>query len=298
MQDIPLITIGIPIYNGDPWIEETIASIKIQSEQNFEVLICDNASTDNTESICRKIVAEDSRFKYIRNSKNIGAPRNYNLAIEAATGEYFKWNSASDLCLPELLETCINVLAENKEVSLCYSRTAYLNENGEKQYIDRQLELLQSSPSERFIRFCEEINLNNMMNGVMRTKQLRGTMLNQQYFASDICLMAEIVLLGKVVQLPEYLFIRRMSEDTSSSLVSETDQQRYIDPELKSRMLFQHMKQFRGFFNAVIRTKIEKREKMKLYRYLFKRIRFARRELWGDITQAVKSFFVQRNPAA
>ncbi len=297
MQDIPLITIGIPIYNGAPWIEETIASIKNQTEQDFEIVLCDNASTDDTESICRKMASEDSRFKYIRNPENIGAPKNYNLAIESASGKYFKWNSASDLCLPSLLEDCIKVLAADDEVSLCYSRTAYLNDNGEKQYVDKQLELLQGSPSERFIRFCEEINLNNMMNGVMRTEQLKGTMLNQNFFASDICLMAEIVLLGKVVQLPDHLFVRRISETTSSSLVSSDDQQRYIDPQLKSRMLFQHMKQFRGYFNAVMRTKIDKREKRILYRYLFKRIRLARRELWGDITQAVRSF-AQRNPTA
>lgn len=293
MSNQPIITVGIPVFNSGRWLMETVESIFAQTVQDVELVICDNASTDNTEDICRSLVAKDSRVKYYRSPVNQGAPKNYNQCVNLAHGKYFKWSSSSDLCLPTFLERCIDVLESMPDVSLCYTGTKLLNDDGTYELVEEDskldLELISEHPSERFIRMCESLGLNHLMNGVMRTEQLRSTALNQQFYSSDLCLMAEIVLLGRAVYIPEYLFIRRNNYETASSLADAKDRQRYLDPELKSKMLFQRLKLLHGYYRAARRVPIEKSEKRKVYLYLLKRIRWARYRILDDVYIAFRS---------
>lgn len=288
MPEQPRISVGIPIYNGARWIGATAESILTQTERDLELILCDNASQDESETICRAIAAADPRVHYVRNPQNIGAPANYNLCLELANGEYFKWNSASDLCKPQLLEKCIAILDANPDVALAYSHTALLREDGTISSEDDTLELESESPVERFTRLLEKRGLNHVMNGVMRREMLNQTMLHQSFYSSDICLMAEISLYGKFVQLPECLFIRRHTPETASILRTEKDLQKYFDPQLKSKMLFQRIKLNGGFFQAVGRSSISGAQKWALYRYLLRRLRWSRKALFEDIVLAVK----------
>ena len=71
----PRVCIGLPVYNGEATLEEALESLLAQTYANFEVIICDNASTDATREICERFVARDPRLRYERNSSNIGADR-------------------------------------------------------------------------------------------------------------------------------------------------------------------------------------------------------------------------------
>ncbi|MBD2214537.1 glycosyltransferase family 2 protein [Nostoc linckia FACHB-104] len=97
------LSIGLPVYNGKKFIRESIDCILNQTFQDFELIISDNASTDNTEKICREYAAKDNRIRYYRNAKNIGCARNFHRAFELSTGEYFKWVAYDDLHAPEYL---------------------------------------------------------------------------------------------------------------------------------------------------------------------------------------------------
>ena len=74
----PTISIGLPVYNGDPYLTEAVDSLRDQTYPDFEINICDNASTDDTEKICRHYTQLDPRIRYYRNVKNIGAAGNFN----------------------------------------------------------------------------------------------------------------------------------------------------------------------------------------------------------------------------
>jgi glycosyltransferase involved in cell wall biosynthesis len=74
----PQVSVGLPVYNGQNYLEETLKSILGQSFDDFELIISDNASTDETERICREFAARDHRIRYFRNPVNIGIPRNFN----------------------------------------------------------------------------------------------------------------------------------------------------------------------------------------------------------------------------
>ena len=91
--DPPLVSIGVPVYNGDNYLEATLDSILDQTFKDFELVICDNASTDRTEAICRNFAASDPRVRYHRQPRNFGAAPNYNDVYHRSRGKYFKWSS-------------------------------------------------------------------------------------------------------------------------------------------------------------------------------------------------------------
>jgi glycosyltransferase involved in cell wall biosynthesis len=96
----PLLSVGIPVFNGGGLLVEAIDSILGQTLADFELIIADNASTDETPTICAGYAARDSRIRVIRHRENIGAPRNWNFVARESRGRYFKWASASDRCAP------------------------------------------------------------------------------------------------------------------------------------------------------------------------------------------------------
>ena len=72
MSAVPRLSIGLPVYNGENFLAESIESLLGQSYEDFELIISDNASTDGTEDICRSYAQQDSRIRYIRQPHNIG----------------------------------------------------------------------------------------------------------------------------------------------------------------------------------------------------------------------------------
>lgn len=92
----PKISIGMPVYNGSIYIEEAINSVLNQTFKDFELIISDNASIDDTENICNKYLALDSRIHYIRQDKNIGGINNFKFVLDNSSGKYFMWLAADD----------------------------------------------------------------------------------------------------------------------------------------------------------------------------------------------------------
>ena len=90
----PNISIGMPVYNGAKTIEKTINSLLAQTFKDFELIISDNASDDETENICQKFAGKDSRIRYIRQDKNIGLYQNENFLLSKATGKYFMFSAS------------------------------------------------------------------------------------------------------------------------------------------------------------------------------------------------------------
>jgi len=92
----PLVSIGMPVYNGARYIREALDSLLGQTFTDFELIISDNASTDSTEAICREYAAKDQRIRYIRQSHNLGASGNFKFVLDQALGEYFMWAAHDD----------------------------------------------------------------------------------------------------------------------------------------------------------------------------------------------------------
>jgi len=283
------VSIGMPVYNGERWIEKAIMSFTNQTFHDFELIIANNNSTDRTHEICEYFKKKDTRIRYYRNSHNIGIANNYNKVFEVSNGEYFKWTSVSDLCDPTFLEKCIKVLEEHSEVVLCYPRTLLVLEEGKMIPYEDNLNLQDEDPCIRYIKFIERIKLNNVMNGLIRSDCLKKTQLNKDYISEDINFTAELTLYGKFYELPEYLFYRNHTEGTTSALKSKEDIIKNFNRNKESEMFLQEWKYQLAFYTGVYRSPLTAYQKSKLFLYLLKRTRYSRVELFKDLIYYMNS---------
>src|SRR5262245_14333738 len=126
----PLVSIGLPVYNGEQYLSEAIQSILDQTFHNLELIICDNASSDRTAEICRDFAERDGRIRYFRNETNLGAVRNFNLTVMRASGAYFKWAAADDRIAPEFIARSVSALEGDSTIVLCQSQVKIIDEWG------------------------------------------------------------------------------------------------------------------------------------------------------------------------
>jgi len=101
------VSIGMPVYNGASYIRRALDSLLAQSFGDFELIISDNASTDDTQTICEKYERADSRVRYIQQERNLGPIRNFDFVLNQSEGEYFMWAAHDDLWEPRFLEVLI-----------------------------------------------------------------------------------------------------------------------------------------------------------------------------------------------
>src|SRR5512147_185345 len=114
-----LVSIGLPVYNGENFLEAAVRSVLSQSLDDLQLVISDNASTDRTAEICRDYAAADPRVVYLRNETNLGAAPNYNRTFHESTGRYFKWLAHDDQMGPQYLERTVGALEARPEAVLC-----------------------------------------------------------------------------------------------------------------------------------------------------------------------------------
>ncbi len=215
----PRVSIGLPVYNGANYVGEAIESLLNQTFTDFELIICDNASTDRTEEICRAYAQRDARIRYYRNPVNIGAAGNYNRTLELSRGEYFKWAAHDDLCLPTFLEKCVAVLDQDPTVVVAYPRTAVIDSQGRVLYYDN-FKLATDAPSAAK-RYATLINVNHRLHGVpeifglMRASALKMAVPHGAYARADSVMLVRLSLLGRFFEVPEYLFFSRRHESQS-----------------------------------------------------------------------------------
>lgn len=126
-QQFPIVSVCIPVFNGEKYIVDCINSVLDQKFTNFELLIIDNCSTDKTQFLVSNF--NDKRIKYIRNKSNIGSINNFTKCVNKSVGKYFVLLPHDDLLLPNALEDFVLAL-ENKNVGYVYSATQVIDENG------------------------------------------------------------------------------------------------------------------------------------------------------------------------
>jgi len=109
------LTIGLPVYNGEKFVHNAIKTILQQSYENFELIISDNNSTDNSKKICESFAKNDNRIKYVYHNENKGYVWNFNYLLEHASTDYFMWAGADDVWHPKFVEKNLEFLERNKE---------------------------------------------------------------------------------------------------------------------------------------------------------------------------------------
>lgn len=208
----PKVSIGLPVFDGENFLVEALESHLAQTFEDYELIICDNASTDDTAQICEQYAKRDRRIRYHRNEENIGPCRNFDLAVELANARYFKWSAHDDLLAPDFLEKCVAALDDNPASVLSHSLTRIIDEEGKEIAVyDSHLEGARVPvQSRRFASLILTPHICVEMFGLMRTEALRNTRrLEGNYHGCDRAMLAELALVGSFEHIPEPLFLNR-----------------------------------------------------------------------------------------
>jgi glycosyltransferase involved in cell wall biosynthesis len=271
MSKTPRVSIGMPVFNGERYLSETIDSLLNQTFHDFELIIGDNASTDGTGSICQNYAKKDSRVKYFRNDCNLGAAKNYRRTLDLSQGEYFRWANADDLFAPESLQCCVDVLDSRDDVVLAYPRTKLIDATGKdlSDYADN-LHLDLPRPADRFARVVNNLGLVNVIYGLIRTNPLRHTGLIRNFPSGDIPLIAELSLYGRFWEIQETLFYRRIHPRASSQIKNADALQYFFDPQVKVPKTCRAWKILAEHASSVRRAPISISEKFRIFLFLIK----------------------------
>jgi glycosyltransferase involved in cell wall biosynthesis len=278
----PLVSIGLPVCNGERFLAQALDTLLGQTLRDFELIISDNASTDGTADICLDYAAHDARIRYIRQACNIGGARNWNFVALEARGRYFKWASADDFCDPRMLEKCVAVLSADPSVVLCYGRACIVDEETEERWpFAHDYSALDPRPSERFTTVFRSLVLNNAQQGVLRLDVLRRTGLDRPFPHGDLVLMAELALHGRFVLLPDILFYRRLGPRTWSMRRPPAELQAFFYPGLAARPRVDRLRFYLDYFKTVLRAPITAAEKLRTLPVIARRAT-------GDLLRAMR----------
>ena len=285
----PTISIGLPVYNGERFLSHALESILGQTFSEIEIIISDNASTDDTANICKQFAMRDARIRYIRQTENIGAMRNWNYVAKQARGKYFKWSSASDYSAPDMLASCFEAMEADQSIILCYGQTCLVDqETGKHREYTGNIELMEDRPYERFAKLRRSLKLNNAYCGLIRTDALHRTKLNRLYSGGDIILMAELALIGRFLLLPKTLQYRRMGRETSSNDLSPSELALFLDPlkthNIDLRLFSMHL----GFFRVALGAPIDHLEKLKTLELVLRHVFWDRDILFAELLKTLK----------
>lgn len=246
-----VLSIALPVYNGENYLDDAIRSILGQTFRDFELIICDNASTDNTEAICRSWTERDPRIVYCRHPSNLGAAPNFNSGFRLAKGRYFKWAAHDDILESGYLKACIDLLDSDSRIVMAHTGTRFIDETGTVIHeYDRETGAFDSvDPLDRFSAAIDEGHYCVTVFGVVRREILAQTSLIASFVGSDRSLIAEISLRGRICHVLEPLFLSRDHTDRSVRALDIDERGAWFDASSKVRsdwhnwrMLYHHLR--------------------------------------------------------
>lgn len=262
MLNNSLVSIGMPVYNGYPYIIQALEGLLNQSYSNFELLISDNASTDETQDICQDYMSKDCRIKYHRHSENKGSRWNFSHVLDLASGDFFMWAAHDDQWEPTFISKLLSCLCQMPEVVIVVS---YFDTHN---YVTGQVKIreenrfpclsLENSCFENMALFLE-IPVPNWFYGICRTKALRQTSIvkaHRPFDWFDIFTVNGLLLVGKAHCVKEVLFHTGVTEKVRSiKAASESNpfgfKLNYHDYYLKTLNIIVYSRETLNFYQKV-----------------------------------------------
>jgi glycosyltransferase involved in cell wall biosynthesis len=239
---MPRVTLAMPVYNGEAFIEIAIRSILNQSFSDLELVITDNASVDGTEAICRRLAEADSRIRYFRNEKNLGAAANYNLGYKYARGEYFKWCAHDDYISEDYVRLAVAALDADREAIMAYGRSEMIDSLGHPAPSESAIfeGLENPDAARRFLKVIRTGGSCSAIFGVFRRASLALSLLHQPYYSSDRALLAEMALLGRFILVPGIIFYNRAHPNRSMSLTDRVERMKWQNATSGKKIALEH----------------------------------------------------------
>lgn len=207
----PLVTLAMPTFNDEAYLEVTLESLLKQSFQRFRLIISDNLSSDRTADIIKRYSEHDGRIEVIFNTRNIGAGLNWKQLLDIADTKYFAWVGPHDLYHPLWLECLVAALEQNNRAILAYPFTQGIDAHGDELY--RQIKLDQTSgiksPTLRLLAATTRMRgMGNKIYGLFKLRMLKKI---RFYYCPtwDRMYLISLAAVGEFMQVPYVLWSRR-----------------------------------------------------------------------------------------
>jgi glycosyltransferase involved in cell wall biosynthesis len=211
------VTVAVPVYNGERYLAEALASVLHQTTPPDELLIFDNCSTDRTREIAESLAPGALR----RSAENVGAVSNFNRSVTESTGRYFAWLAADDRLQASFIERCVEALDAAPEAPACLSGVQFIDVEG--QPVDRQHDpaLRSTDARERLRSFLRRPRWTEVFCLYRRSALLASPMFRDEWGA-DVILTWWFLLRGPLVVLDEPLLDYRVYPTKKVEEVLET----------------------------------------------------------------------------
>jgi glycosyltransferase involved in cell wall biosynthesis len=266
--DGPSVSVGLPVRNGARYLGRALDSILSQSLSSFELVISDNASSDDTEDICRDYARRDRRIRYIRQTRNIGGSANFNFVFDQAAAPYFKWAPHDDELAPDYLKSCVEALERAPDAVLCQTGITYIDEEGRAvgTYDSALTGTDSDDPVERFAATVLLPHPAYEVMSVFRRQALLGSLLIGPFHGCDRALVAQMALRGRFLKLtPPLLLVRDHAERYTRRMFKPRERLAWHAPEKATRFSMPNWRIYREYVRMVRSELVDRRQRRRCY---------------------------------
>lgn len=200
------VTIGMPVYNNGRTLQRAIDSLLAQTFPASKIIISDDCSTDDTESIGRAYARADHRIEYFRQNQNLGY-QNFRYVLEKATTPFFMWAAGDDYWYPEFIAANLDFLRSNPSFVASISKVIFVRET-QHNFLSGGTYPLVGDVKHNIACYLSAPQDNSRMYGLFRTEVLKKSFPKKSFHAYDWGLCAATLVYGKHNELPETLMLR------------------------------------------------------------------------------------------
>ena len=204
-----LVSVGIPTYNRARSLERAVRSALAQEGPEIEVVVSDDGSSDDTAQLLERLSAGDPRLRHVRQPRNLGHARNFQVVFELSRGDYFMWLSDDDELEPGYVRHCLEALeADPQLVGVC-GRGRY-HRPGADPVLERPMNLVSPRASARVLRYFAQVTLNGALYSVWPRSVLSGTPF-REVLSGDWVLVGALAAQGSIRTLEDVHIVRSLS---------------------------------------------------------------------------------------
>jgi glycosyltransferase involved in cell wall biosynthesis len=210
MKSDPLVSVGLPVYNGEESIDRAIESILGQTYSNLEIIISNNGSKDRTQEILKRYQECDARIKVFNSAINRGSIWNFNKVFHESTGKYFMWAPHDDHHDSRFVATCVRAMEKAEHAALCAPNMQMTNASSNEVIWISSMDSFKDKNSLKS-RYRETLRNFPAISfyGLYRRSLLEKTKLLSNVMGGDLLMIHELSILGPFIGCPELLFTRQ-----------------------------------------------------------------------------------------
>ena len=236
----PALSFGLPVRNGARFIRRALDSLEAQDFHDFEVVVCDNQSTDETGDIVEEFARRDPRFKYYPNETNIGQIENFKRVFELSSGRYFRWIGFDDWLEPSYARRCVEALEANPEAIGVFTFWCNADDEGNEERItfnghpvDSKFPLVRIG--DMLWALQTPIGIDPMYS-TLRSSLVRKTGMLPKSPWNDRAMALDLALHGPFCHIDEFLSTRRQSPAPPEERMAEFHLSTAVRPATKKRL--------------------------------------------------------------